>query len=403
MFTIVTIKMFTFVILIITYMDYENVYNLYKEKTISGRYLNLEKLKPFFQSSGDKVDWKILGSSVQKKPIYGAAFGNGKIKILMWSQMHGNESTTTKGLADFMNFLNGNSKEAVEILTAYSFLIIPVLNPDGAEAYTRVNANEVDLNRDFQNLTQPESQLLMHTFEDFNPDYCFNLHDQRTIFGVANTGKPATVSFLAPSFNEERAFDEARLKSVEMIVKMYNSLKRFVPEQIGRFDDGFNLNCVGDTFQALKTPTVLIEAGHFPEDYDREKTRKYIFIVLLSAFRSSNENVIVNTVLSDYLRIPQNSPNFFDFVYRNVRINYEKSDLITNFAVQFREELIDDNVVFNGYIAKVGNLDAYFGHVDYDAESKKFSNDNLNIPKTDEIASFSIDNKVIFVNGMIKN
>lgn len=384
-------------------MDYENVYNLYKENTISGRYLNLEKLKPFFQSSGDKVDWKILGSSVQKKPICGAAFGNGKIKILMWSQMHGNESTTTKGLVDFINFLNGNSKEAVEILTAYSFLIIPVLNPDGAEAYTRVNANEVDLNRDFQNLTQPESQLLMHTFEDFNPDYCFNLHDQRTIFGVANTGKSATVSFLAPSFNEERSFDEARLKSVEMIVKMYNSLKRFIPEQIGRFDDGFNLNCVGDTFQALKTPTVLIEAGHFPEDYDREKTRKYIFIALLSAFRSSNENVIVNTVLSDYLRIPQNSPNFFDFVYRNVRINYEKSDLITNFAVQFREELIDDNVVFNGYIAKVGNLDAYFGHVDYDAESKKFSNDNLNIPKTDEIASFSIDNKVIFVNGMIKN
>ena len=384
-------------------MDYENVYNLYKEKTISGRYLNLEKLRPFFQSSADKVDWKVLGSSVQKKPIYGAAFGNGKIKILMWSQMHGNESTTTKGLVDFMNFLNANSKEAVAILTAYSFLIIPVLNPDGAAVYTRVNANEVDLNRDFQNLTQPESQLLMHTFEDFNPDYCFNLHDQRTIFGVANTDKPATVSFLAPSFNEERAFDEARLKSVEMIVKMYNSLKRFIPEQIGRFDDGFNPNCVGDTFQALKTPTILIEAGHFPEDYDREKTRKYIFIALLSAFRSSNENVIVNTVLSDYLRIPQNSSNFFDFVYRNVRINYEKSDLITNFAVQFREELIGDNVVFNGYIAKVGNLDAYFGHVDYDAESKKFSNDNLNIPKTDEIASFSIDNKVIFVNGMIKN
>jgi hypothetical protein len=59
--------------------------------------------------------------------------------------------------------------------------------------YTRLNANEVDLNRDSQNLTQPESKVLREIFDLFQPHYCFNLHDQRTIFGVS-TGKPA-VSF----------------------------------------------------------------------------------------------------------------------------------------------------------------------------------------------------------------
>ena len=34
---------------------------------------------------------------------------------------------------------------------------------------------------------------------NFNPKFCFNLHDQRTIFGVEGTKNPATISFLAPS------------------------------------------------------------------------------------------------------------------------------------------------------------------------------------------------------------
>jgi murein tripeptide amidase MpaA len=54
-----------------------------------------------------------------------------------------------------------------------------MLNPDGADMYTRLNANEVDLNRDSQNLTQPESKVLREIFDLFQPHYCFNLHDQQ--------------------------------------------------------------------------------------------------------------------------------------------------------------------------------------------------------------------------------
>jgi murein tripeptide amidase MpaA len=69
-----------------------------------------------------------------------------------------------------------------------------MLNPDGADMYTRLNANEVDLNRDSQNLTQPESAARNDLFQP----HCFNLHDQRFW-----SRKPATTS-LAPSYNEER-------------------------------------------------------------------------------------------------------------------------------------------------------------------------------------------------------
>ena len=55
-----------------------------------------------------------------------------------------------------------------------------MLNPDGADAYTRVNANLVDLNRDAQNLSQPESKILRNAFNKIKPD--FILHYASEIF-----------------------------------------------------------------------------------------------------------------------------------------------------------------------------------------------------------------------------
>jgi hypothetical protein len=383
-------------------MDYDKLHASYKVNSVQDRYLNLGMITPILQSWKGKTNLEVLGYSVEGRPIYSCEIGQGKTKILMWSQMHGNESTSTKGLLDFMNMLQSDSAVVNAILNDYSFCIVPMLNPDGAEVYTRFNANEVDLNRDFQNLSQPESQLLMDCYYTFKPHYCYNLHDQRTIFGAGTAGNPATISFLVPSYNEAKEFDEARMKSVAVIVKMVKTLEVLISGQIGRFDDGFNINCSGDTFQNLKTPTILIEAGHFPNDYRREQTRKYIFIALLSGLKSQNENVVVDAFLSDYLSIPQNIQNYYDFIYKNVRINYENSNFITNFAVQFREQLISNKIVFNGFVAKVGNLEPFFGHDVTDALQSLYKDDNDNIPKEGELANFSLGNNAKFVNGLLK-
>ena len=100
--------------------------------------------------------------------------------------MHGNESTTTKGLFDLLNSFYQKDSEARlrDCLKTVALLFIPMLNPDGAARYTRENVNKVDLNRDAHEMQEPESQVLRNAFEDFKPDFCFNLHDQRTIFGA---------------------------------------------------------------------------------------------------------------------------------------------------------------------------------------------------------------------------
>jgi hypothetical protein len=383
-------------------MNLEQLFSQYNEETIHGRYITLDSIEPLLQKLNTNNQLKIIGKSVLGKSIYSYQIGEGKTKIFLWSQMHGNESTTTKALFDFLNVLQSGSELAQKLLSTFTFFSIPMLNPDGAALYTRENANKVDLNRDSQDLTQPESNLLRAIFESFKPDFCFNLHDQRTIFGVSDTGKPATLSFLAPSYNEEREINESRLKAINLIASINEVLQEYLPGQIGRFDDSFNINCIGDTFQYLGVPTLLFEAGHFANDYEREETRKYVFMALISSFKILSENVIVSNGIDKYLNIPQNKVVFYDFMYKNIKINYDGIEIITNFAAQYKEELIENQICFNAYVSQIGNLDDYFGHFEYDAKGALYKDDFDNIPKLNQKADFYLDNSIKFVNGMIK-
>ena len=384
-------------------MDFESIFNTYKVPQLHGRYITLAHIEPLLQKWKSNGSLETIGHSVENRPIYQYTIGTGEIRILMWSQMHGNEGTTTKALFDFLNFLYSNDPKANKLLKDFTFCCLPMVNPDGAKLYTRENAVKVDLNRDANLLTQPESRALRLAFDTFRPHYCYNLHDQRTIYGAGDSGKPATVSFLAPSYNESRDVNQHRAKAMAIIVAMNEALQQIIPGQIGRFDDGFNINCIGDTFQSLNVPTVLFEAGHFPNDYEREQTRKFIFIALLSGFEFLNENVVVSNGLEEYLNIPQNKVNFYDLVYKNVKINYDCNKIITNFAAQYTEELVDKTVQFCANIVQIDNLDGFFGHVEYDAKEGEFTAENVNFPTLGQKADFYFNNNVKVVNGTVKN
>lgn len=378
-------------------MDYNQLHQDYKEASLFGRYITLEHIEPLLAQYATTI----VGKSVLGKPIYHLQFGTGKTRILMWSQMHGNESTTTKALFDFINLAHSDSDLGQKLRSEFTFCLLPMLNPDGAQLYTRENANSIDLNRDAQNRSQPESVILRTTFEEFKPHYCYNLHDQRTIFGAGTTGNPATVSFLAPAYNESRDINEVRIKAMNVIVAMNDVLQQFIPNQVGRFDDSFNLNCIGDTFQHLNVPTILFEAGHFQNDYDREITRKYIFIALVSGLCYYYENDIVHNKIDNYMKIPQNKVVFYDFVYKNVKINYDGIEKNSNFAAQFKEVLKNDTITFEAAIAQVDNLENYFGHVEVDAKEAIYRDDKNNIPEIDAKATFSLGDSII-VNGAIQ-
>lgn len=383
-------------------MDLPLIFNSCKQTKLYGRYITNKHIEPILKDLKQFFKVDVIGTSVLNKPIYTIKVGSGKTKVLIWSQMHGNESTTTKAIFDMLSWLKSDNENARTIKSNFSFYIIPILNPDGAELYTRQNFNKVDLNRDAYNLAQPEIRLLMQAFNDFKPDYCYNMHDQRTIFGLEDENgvyKPATVSFLAPAYNEERDINDVRLKAINVIVAMNETLQQYIPGQVGRFDDSYNKNCIGDSLQSLGVPTILFEAGHYEDDYERENSRKFIFFSLLSGFNSINENVIVKDEKVEYFKIPQNKKLFYDFKYKNVKINYENKEKISNFASQYKEVLIDNSVTFQAFINEIDNLDNAVGHIEYDGQGEEFNGNNgNNIPKNDTEADFFIGSRK-FVNG----
>ncbi|MGF1556661.1 M14 family zinc carboxypeptidase [Paucihalobacter sp.] len=363
----------------------------YNEKSLSHRYITHEMIVPLIQNLGANFKVDVVGHSVKNIPIETITFGNGPTKILMWSQMHGNESTTTKALFDVLNTLimEPSLNPFFDELTV---CIVPMLNPDGAFAYTRVNANQFDLNRDAQELTQPESKILRQVYNSFKPDYCFNLHGQRTIFGAGKTGNSAVVSFLAPAQDEQLTVTNTRKTAMEIIVQLNIKLKADLPNQIGLYDDAFNINCVGDTFQSFNTPTVLVEAGHIREDYPRDITRKYIFKTLLLAFDYLKSGVVIkNETVEQYQSIPLNEKCFFDVIIRNARI--EDGSKQVDIAFQFAEVLQNGKIVFKPKVEKIGDLSEFFGHKEINAKG------NLVKTNTNKTIYEGYENVLVLINN----
>ena len=341
-----------------------SIYSLVKTPELFGRYITNSHIKNCLKTIPESMI-STIGFSVEERPIYSLKFGHGPIKILLWSQMHGNESTTTKALFDCFNLFQTNNTISNAILEACTLFVIPILNPDGAERYTRLNANEIDLNRDAQDLSQPESKVLRSAYNKFQPDYCFNLHGQRTIFGAGDSGVSATLSFLSPSQDEQRSLTPNRRSAMVVIAEINDLLQIEIPSGIGRYDDGFNLNCVGDTFQNLGVPTILYEAGHYLKDYNREEARRFIFIALMKGLQVISEGVD-DLNYKDYFNIPENSKCFYDIIIRNARVLDQDTEL-TDIAIQYKEVLKADTIEFIPVVETISRLDEFYGHKEIEA------------------------------------
>jgi hypothetical protein len=103
------------------------------------------------------------------------------------------------------------------------------------------------------------------------------------------------------------------------------------------------------------------------------------------------------------MNIPHNKICFYDFIYKNIKISYDNNKIITNFALQFKEELIDKQLFFNIYTAALGDLEGFSGHFECDVEEATYEDFETNFPKMDQKAEFSLGNSIKFVNGLIEN
>ncbi|RYG13099.1 MAG: DUF2817 domain-containing protein, partial [Chitinophagaceae bacterium] len=165
-------------------------YSSFEEKALTNRFFKHEDILFLINKLPSTFAITQLGNSVKGKNINAVKWGNGNTKVMLWSQMHGDEATGTMALFDLLNFLQQDNDTVKLIEENCELLIMPMVNPDGAAAFTRRNAQQIDINRDYLQTATPEGKILKQARIDFEPHFGFNLHDQTTLWSVDDTLKP---------------------------------------------------------------------------------------------------------------------------------------------------------------------------------------------------------------------
>jgi murein peptide amidase A len=96
----------------------------------------------------NEIPWEYYRITKQKRPLIFASFGGDKSNcILFLGGVHGDELPTAYVLLKFANYIKDNP----QLFKDKCIIIAPLINPDGffAKPPTRVNANGIDLNRNF--------------------------------------------------------------------------------------------------------------------------------------------------------------------------------------------------------------------------------------------------------------
>ena len=306
-------------------------YETFKEKRLKDRFFKHQDIVELLEKLPSEFFIKELGKSAKNKSINLVKWGNGKTKVMLWSQMHGDEATGTMALFDLFNFLKSDN-ELVKLLSENCQLFfIPMVNPDGAEIFARRNSQQIDINRDFLKEATPEAKILKQCRTDINPAFGFNLHDQLTLWSVSGSLKPATLSFLAPAIDEELTIDRTRKNAMLVIADIFKDLDQLLPKHIGLFDDEFEPRAFGDNFQKAGTSTILIEAGGYQNDFEKQQIREYYFASILSGLYSIATKSFEQQDVKNYFAIPKNNKQIFHYLIHDVILNGIEVSIGINF------------------------------------------------------------------------
>lgn len=354
----------------------EAAYEKYKEPAITHRRFKHADLQPLIQKHGADFKLEELGKSVEGRSISSMKWGQGTTKVMLWSQMHGNESTATMALLDLFNFLEGKNDGYDELRTLLknqlSLKFIPMINPDGADAFKRRNALDIDLNRDAISQISPEAVILKKARDDFEPEFGFNLHDQQIYYNVVNTPKQATISLLAPAYNSETEINEVRGRAMQTIAGMNELLQELIPGQVGKYDDAFEPRAFGDNIQKWGTSTILIESGGYQGDPEKQYIRKINFMIILNALHQIATRGYEQYTTEQYFAIPDNGFQLMDLIINEMQVKVKGEWYPLDIAIRRRETENAVGYFMSASVEDLGDMQIFFGFETLDATGLQY-------------------------------
>src|SRR5687768_3328501 len=260
-----------------------------------------------------------VGDSVEGRSINLVTAGSGGFRVMLWSQMHGDEPTATAALFDLFEYLRRHADEPPvrRLLSSLTLYFVPMLNPDGAERFQRRNAQGIDINRDALRLQTPEGRTLKAVRDRFSPRIGFNLHNQGWRTSVGRPPRPASISLLSVAFDEARSSSEGRTLTKKVCAVIRDALEPFASGQIGRYDDEFEVRAFGDNLTLWGTPVVLIETGPWPSIEPDPALIKLNFVAILSALDALATGAVHRAKTERYETLPVNESGELYVIVKN--------------------------------------------------------------------------------------
>jgi hypothetical protein len=249
-----------------------------------------------------------IGRSVEGRALYAVEFGRGPVRVLLWSQMHGDEPTATLALVDILRFVTSMPDDPLvtRLRDRLTVVMVPMLNPDGAQRGRRENAGGIDLNRDARRQATPEARALAAVHARLGPHFGFNLHDQSR--RIADDGRVVAISLLAPPYAAKPSDLPTLQRAKQLVAVMRMAADSLVDGRVTRYEESYNAQAFGDAMQSWGTSTVLLETGDWEDDADKAYLRHVNFALLLTALDAIATRSFERAPLHQYETLPGTRP-----------------------------------------------------------------------------------------------
>ncbi|MGH2750550.1 MAG: M14 family zinc carboxypeptidase [Actinomycetota bacterium] len=191
------------------------------------------------RSSQGLVTVGSAGHSGEGRELLYATVGTGADVFWLQARIHGNELQGTQAALDLLKWLASGNPDARMIRDNLTVVVVPLYNPDGAEANIRQSTTptRIDLNRDWENFAQPESNAFYALWESVRPKMALDLHHMSSAPRVEGTDDLNQFQIGARSISPTRMTDQQWLTNRQMASVSLEALDGFGQTHTARYPD----------------------------------------------------------------------------------------------------------------------------------------------------------------------
>lgn len=181
------------------------------------------------RTSKGAVSVESAGTSGEGRDLLYATVGDGPTTFWLQARIHGDELHSTESVLQILDHLTSGDPRARMIREQLTVVVIPMYNPDGAEANIRQSTtpNSIDLNRDWEDFLQQESVAFWSLWRDLAPELALDLHHMGEAPVVEGTDDLNQFQIGGRSIDPSRMTDEQWLTNRQMAMVSVDALDKY--------------------------------------------------------------------------------------------------------------------------------------------------------------------------------